>query len=71
VRQFATDQYKATGINLHSQVTPKAIVKQPDGRLTVVLEDGEGNTVEIADNDQASAIPGALGQARRGVTAGL
>ncbi|KIZ07910.1 glutathione reductase (NADPH) [Monoraphidium neglectum] len=48
VRQFATDQYKATGINLHSQVTPKAIVKQPDGRLTVVLEDGEGNTVLMA-----------------------
>ena len=52
MRQFAADQYKATGIHLHPGSVPKEVVKQPDGRLTVVFEEADGSRLEIKDNDQ-------------------
>lgn len=52
VRKFATDQYAATGINLHPGLSPAEVVKQPDGRLTVVLQDKAGARTEVKDCDQ-------------------
>ncbi|KAI8467436.1 MAG: hypothetical protein J3K34DRAFT_454500 [Monoraphidium minutum] len=76
VRQFAADQYTASGMHLHPRHVPKSIAKQPDGRLTVVFEDGDGNTVEIKDNDQVlmatGRVPkvGGLGLQEAGVKLG-
>lgn len=52
VRKFAADQYAATGLNLHRGLSPVEVVKQPDGRLTVVLQDKAGARTEVADCDQ-------------------
>jgi hypothetical protein len=42
----------ATGLQLHSGESPVEVKRQPDGRLTVVMEDKAGNKKEIKDNDQ-------------------
>lgn len=52
MRKFAAEQYAATGLSLHPGLVPTEVTKQPDGRLTVVFKDADGNKVEMQDNDQ-------------------
>jgi glutathione reductase (NADPH) len=52
VRKFANEQYAATGLTMHANHTPVEVRKQEDGKLTIVVQDKEGNKTEITDNDQ-------------------
>lgn len=52
VRKFANEQYTATGLTMHANNTPVEVRKQENGKLTIVIQDKEGNKTEITDNDQ-------------------
>lgn len=54
VRKFAYEQYAATGLNMHPGFSPVEVKKQANGKLTCVVQDKDGNKVEITDNDQVS-----------------
>jgi hypothetical protein len=56
VRQFAFDQYAASGLTMHAGYSPVEVKRQENGLLTCVVADKEGNTLEIADNDHVSAV---------------
>lgn len=58
LRRFAYDQYAATGLAMHPGFSPVEVRKQPDGRLTAVLADKEGKTIEVADNDKVMMATG-------------
>jgi glutathione reductase (NADPH) len=58
VRNFLTDQFLQTGLQLHPGTSPTKVVKQPDGRLTVSLSSKDGSSVEIKDNDQVLMATG-------------
>lgn len=52
VRKFAAEQFAATGLTMHANHTPVEVRKQENGKLTIVIQDKEGNKTEIKDNDQ-------------------
>ena len=52
MRKFATEQYAATGLNLHAGLKPVEVTRQPDGRLAVTLAGEGGERVVLRDNDQ-------------------
>jgi hypothetical protein len=52
VRNFAYEQYAATGLTMHPLHTPVEVKKQANGKLTIVIADKDGNKTEITDNDQ-------------------
>nr|QBY35585.1 glutathione reductase 1 [Dunaliella salina] len=58
VRKFTTDQYAASGLQMHPYMTPAEVKKQPDGKLTVVMTAKDGSKVEIADNDHVLMATG-------------
>ncbi|MEW5316598.1 MAG: hypothetical protein WDW38_007962 [Sanguina aurantia] len=76
VRKFATDQYKQAGLNLHPGCNPVEVRKQPDGRLTAVIKQKDGSTIDFGDNDYVLMATGrapntqTLGLAEAGVTLG-
>lgn len=55
VRKFAFEQYAAAGLTMHAGHTPVEVRKQPNGLLTCVVADKDGNQTEITDNDHVSA----------------
>eukprot|EP00877_Chromochloris_zofingiensis_P011984 jgi/Chrzof1/7039/Cz02g08150.t1 len=58
VREFVTEQYKATNLQLHPGYSPLEVRKQDNGLLTILLADKEGNKCEITDNDQVFMATG-------------
>lgn len=58
-RRFAADQYAATGLGLHSECTPQEVIKQPNGKLTLIIKHGPtGETRELRDLDQVMMATG-------------
>lgn len=55
VRRFVSDQYALTGLTMHPGHVPVEVTQQPDGLLTIVTADKDGNKQEIKDNDYVSA----------------
>jgi hypothetical protein len=55
VRKFAFEQYAVAGLTMHAGHVPVEVRKQPNGLLTIVVADKDGNTTEITDNDHVSA----------------
>ncbi|GBF98807.1 glutathione chloroplastic [Raphidocelis subcapitata] len=58
VRKFATEQYAATGLNLHAGLKPAEVTRQPDGRFAVTLVGEDGSRTVIKDNDQVLMATG-------------
>lgn len=58
MREFVTEQYKATNLQLHPGYSPLEVRKQDNGLLTILLADKEGNKCEITDNDQVFMATG-------------
>jgi hypothetical protein len=54
VRKFAFEQYAVAGLTMHAGHLPVEVRKQPNGLLTIVVADKDGNTTEITDNDHVS-----------------
>ncbi|WIA30313.1 hypothetical protein OEZ86_000401 [Tetradesmus obliquus] len=58
VRKFAFEQYAAAGLTMHAGHTPVEVRKQPNGLLTCVVADKDGNQTEITDNDHVMMATG-------------
>ncbi|KAF6238213.1 hypothetical protein COO60DRAFT_1653034, partial [Scenedesmus sp. NREL 46B-D3] len=58
VRKFAFEQYDVAGLAMHAGHVPVEVRRQPNGLLTCVVADKDGNQTEITDNDQVMMATG-------------
>lgn len=58
MREFALEQYKQKGLNIHAEANPSKIVKNEDGTLTLFAKGPGGEEFAIENCDQVLMATG-------------